>query len=731
MQGLLKVPFSHNYFNQSLKKTSKLLLLVGISFKLMACGGGGGGPIPVAPEPVGKVSGVGFIGVIEFGTVNIYNFSGEERGASIASGDLAIKDGQGFYSIALKTTSKPIQVCLTDAKYREITSLKLIDFKQQQELCAVEYYESGSNTTVTLTFYSHIATGLATRLVNFLGFDPDDAISKANQEIYKWVNYDINKTTPVNLKVPISPLPTDVFSQHRAGFANAAISVYSGWVNGIGGLGPSAPTRFDNYNSILFAQRAYQDILVDGVLDGNMGTGKAGLGAVAMTTKIYRHDVALDMLVMANNGNNQSGIDLKNPIFRDILFADAARFSEFDFPGNVNNVSTFNIFGAVGGAGGVLKNTTPIMNNFIVPKVIVNNPDIIGGGVKFAASITDIVNQLDSVEYHIITYTNDVARTKVADDTFKTFFSTDTVTGQKIDLTRTVAEFKNIKTGNVFKYPDGTNYDLRIIANYTILNPTPGNPTTGIARITKPMTIGNIGTQIKALTPRSSKVPVPAQPVPGDITFVSGVFNMHAGVSNPLKVDTAELTIDDVPAIAASNFLAGIYNVPIFRVDTTSLTDGSHNFQITASNSLNQSASISASYFVDNTSPTVNITAPLTPASGWFTTDFNINVATSDAGSGMNNFKILVDGIVKDTLSAPTASADRPIVLSSLADGAHTIRVQATDNVGLTSFAANPVSVNTDKTKPTLIVSTPQSVTYTLPSSSCSISVTAADSASG
>ena len=63
------------------------------------------------------------------------------------------------------------------------------------------------------------------------------------------------------------------------------------------------------FNSIMFAQTAYDDIRHDGRLDGQGTGGVLAFGTVPVSTEMYRNQLAINMLIMAGHGNNASGMD--------------------------------------------------------------------------------------------------------------------------------------------------------------------------------------------------------------------------------------------------------------------------------------------------------------------------------------------------------------------------------------------------------------------------------------
>ncbi len=121
MQGSLTNLFNHNsVVTYSLKNQIKtIIFLSGISLSLISCGAGAGagaGGLPPNPEPVGKVQGTAFIGAVNEGEVNIYEFKSGVREASLAKTNINVTD-VGAYSVDLQTSSKSIMVCLSKVSW--------------------------------------------------------------------------------------------------------------------------------------------------------------------------------------------------------------------------------------------------------------------------------------------------------------------------------------------------------------------------------------------------------------------------------------------------------------------------------------------------------------------------------------------------------------------------------------------------------------------------------------
>lgn len=573
MQGSRTNLFINNSFLKFslIKQTRNVVFMTGISFALVACGGGGGGPVPAAQEKKGTVSGSAYIGLIESGDITVYEFKSAIRGAVITKSPAGIEfDPKTFlttYNVELQIPSQPIMVCLNKASYTEVSKSKRVFFDKEgtQELCAVDNYISGSSLEVTLTFYSHVATGLANYLMT-QGDSAADAVSKANQEIGYWVDINVNRDRPLDITFTATNTPASLVGFHRSGFANAAISAYSGWVNGVAGLSPTNNKRFETYNSILFAQRAYTDIMSDGLLDGQSNDGPVGMGPVPVSTKTYRHDLALDILVMANHPRNNSKITLSDQNELSIsLFSFAESFSFFDHPDSVlPSLSEQKIFGS-SIEGAILKDTAPVLNNFIVPKII-------SGDVVFASSLTDIKDQAVSVEYRLVAPAT--AGNTAINDPIDIFVKN---TNPVVTLDRTKANFINpITSANgvtpvTYKYPDRDDYELHIQVSFN-----DGTKIVTLPTVKKIFSIRNNGTLIVGPNAVSKS------------NTVNGLFNLVASVTNTAGINSIALEIDgNLSTIPVTNFTSGgTNNVPIYRIDSTTLANGLHTFVIIATDTV-------------------------------------------------------------------------------------------------------------------------------------------------
>ncbi len=118
---------------------------------------------------------------------------------------------------------------------------------------------------------------------------------------------------------------------------------------------------------------------------------------------------------------------------------------------------------------------------------------------------------------------------------------------------------------------------------------------------------------------------------------------------------------------------------------------------------------------VENDAPVVKITPPATATSGWYTTQFNIDVSVTDdnisSGIAGITWKKVENGTEKDEqtvegLPGTTSISKKEFNISENTDGTHTYYVKAVDNAGNKSVGNEgewqKVTVNVDQTKPVI-----------------------------
>lgn len=123
-------------------------------------------------------------------------------------------------------------------------------------------------------------------------------------------------------------------------------------------------------------------------------------------------------------------------------------------------------------------------------------------------------------------------------------------------------------------------------------------------------------------------------------------------------------------------------------------------------------SAVSAPVIVDNTPPTFTLSGPLSPGSAAGTLpdgQYGLTVAAADgSGSGVNSVQVFVDGTQRDSISQPcadyacTISRTYTLHTDDYSEGAHTIRVLATDFAG---FTRDQTWTVTTQNAPTLVAS--------------------------
>ena len=273
------------------------LVLLFIPPLLAACGGGSGSSVPPS-VPASQVSGKAADGLIIQGTVRIFDFTGGTVGAQLAS---ATTDTVGRYSISMQVESRPILVEVSGGYYIEERSALQVPLEAGQVLTALTNFKMGENVTISATAYTHMAAGLARRLIE-TGATVSTAITEANNRVTQWLGVPILSTLPVDITIAASAT-ANVTPEHQYGFLSGAISSWT-YDNIPSGVGHTKP-----YRSIDFIQKMYADVRADGLLDG-VGAGAAPLsfGNRALGPRVYRTEIGVHILTMAGDARNRTSL---------------------------------------------------------------------------------------------------------------------------------------------------------------------------------------------------------------------------------------------------------------------------------------------------------------------------------------------------------------------------------------------------------------------------------------
>lgn len=184
----------------------------------------------------------------------------------------------------------------------------------------------------------------------------------------------------------------------------------------------------------------------------------------------------------------------------------------------------------------------------------------------------------------------------------------------------------------------------------------------------------------------------PPAPTVSIISPAEGYLNSTGSVTvewTGSNVDHYTLSINgDEPVMGAST-----------SVNLMGLADGEYNVNVTAYNSLGQSAYAQVNFVVDTTAPSLVITNPAIGA--WYNSStMNVTWTVSDAGSGLANVSVSMDG------GAWTEVTTEYLEFTSLADGQHNVSVRAYDNAG--NFRASYKLFNIDTELPVLSITDPE-----------------------
>ncbi len=112
-----------------------------------------------------------------------------------------------------------------------------------------------------------------------------------------------------------------------------------------------------------------------------------------------------------------------------------------------------------------------------------------------------------------------------------------------------------------------------------------------------------------------------------------------------------------------------------------------------------------ASFLIDTVAPTVSITAPANNATISSGSTVSINVTATDSNSPVSSVQILVDGVVKTTLSSSPYTYSWST--SGVALGSHTIQAKGTDPSGNVGQSAVTTITLADLTAPTTSITSP------------------------
>lgn len=258
------------------------------------CGAGSGDMPP--PIPTTTVTGVAFDAPIQNGVVKIYSFASGQPGAVLGTG---ATDPQGKFSISIQSENQPILIAVTGGRYIEEASGKIVELQDGQALYAVQNFVMSQPVSVAVSYYTTVAAGYAEYLVG-KGSSASAAVDEVNAQFTSALAFDVLTAQPLDITDVANATPW-LTAGHEYGFSLAALS---GWT--LSASRTNGVADHELYNSIRFIQAAYSDIRADGLLDGKGSQGPLSMGVVPLTTRVYRHELAVQALSMANSTANHT-----------------------------------------------------------------------------------------------------------------------------------------------------------------------------------------------------------------------------------------------------------------------------------------------------------------------------------------------------------------------------------------------------------------------------------------
>ncbi len=289
---------------------NKLIWIVGLLslLSISACSDNSGGLPPVAPS--GVIDGTVTDAVIIGGTLRVYAFDDGVQGDLIAE---TITDNKGDFVLnGFTSIDRPVVIEVTGGRYTEEASGVSVNLIPGQVLRAYLFYEQGSDITVQVTSFTHLATCLADSKIR-QGVNVNNAITESTSVFSGLIGVDILGTKPYDITDP-NNANFEVTDNLRYGAVLAAISSYTAEVSVTNGV---LPHRFNQNSSIYATQVMCQDIGADGIFNGlgfiNNGSsvGQLSLGAVSLDVETLRSMVAQHILSIMGSDRNVTtlGVD--------------------------------------------------------------------------------------------------------------------------------------------------------------------------------------------------------------------------------------------------------------------------------------------------------------------------------------------------------------------------------------------------------------------------------------
>lgn len=286
---------------ESLHGAIVALVLLGV----VGCGGSSPQPTNGAMTPQTTVSGVVFASDLFMGgTVTAYDFTSGAKAGFIASSVIGVIGNQGEYQLTVPGSPGAILIEADSGCYTEkgmpwsmaSNGPPHVDYAHLATVCATSGVLSaavlvpvGATALVAaVTPFTHAAVGRAEYEIRN-GTVTATALNNANTVLSQWVGADILTT------LPSAPVRSTTLS--NATLYGSLLSGIPSWLLNVATTSP-AVFGTGTLTTLAFADAMKSDLAQDGFLNGvgrdtNGSAAALTVGNSAMTTTIYRHQIAL------------------------------------------------------------------------------------------------------------------------------------------------------------------------------------------------------------------------------------------------------------------------------------------------------------------------------------------------------------------------------------------------------------------------------------------------------
>ena len=223
---------------------------------------------------------------------------GEGRGAQLARGSQNIR---GEYHLELQIADQPVLIEVSPPLADDppdTTSPPTDPYR----LTAVTNFRGGQVNRVNVTAWTSVAAGLAVYKIA-IGIAAEQAIDEANAEVSALLGLDILGITPRRV-ISEKNLATSPGSDWQYGFYVAA---FGSWAASEQRASYPAPPD-SRLSADTLALQVYDDMLFDGLLNGQSADGTLYFGLEALSAERYRHLLALHMLKAAQDTRASAGV---------------------------------------------------------------------------------------------------------------------------------------------------------------------------------------------------------------------------------------------------------------------------------------------------------------------------------------------------------------------------------------------------------------------------------------